>query len=265
MPAKLDLEQIRTFWTQQAHEHGQSPSASWSDRMVIEMEIQEILKRLSDGDRILDVGCANGFSTMRFASARRVFIRGVDYIPEMIEQARWRLAHFQSQMQSIVEFDQGDITALQDAAESYDKVIVVRVIINLSEWSRQVKGLQQCARVLKRGGTLLLSEATLQGWKRLNQFRREWRLPDIPIPEFNQYLDEDEVIRSMCGTFNLVELVNFASTYYVGTRVLKPLINEALGKPIDVAAPGMEWNRWFAQLPAWGDYGTQKLFVFQKV
>jgi hypothetical protein len=26
----------------------------------------------------------------------------------------------------------------------------------------------------------------------------------------------------------------------------------------------MEWNRWFAQLPAWGDYGTQKLFVFRK-
>ena len=27
---------------------------------------------------------------------------------------------------------------------------------------------------------------------------------------------------------------------------------------------GMEWNRWFAQLPAAGDYGTQKLMIFRK-
>ena len=27
---------------------------------------------------------------------------------------------------------------------------------------------------------------------------------------------------------------------------------------------GQEWNRWFAQIPAAGDYGTQKLFVFRK-
>ena len=34
---------------------------------------------------------------------------------------------------------------------------------------------------------------------------------------------------------------------------------------IDAADPRMEWNRWFSQLPSWGDYGTQKLFVFQKI
>lgn len=265
MPAKLDLEQIRAFWTQQAHEHGESPSASWSDRMVIELEIREIVKRLSDGDRILDVGCANGFSTIQFASQRKAHIRGLDYIPEMIEQARRRLSRLQGQLASTVEFAQGDIMALAEPSESYDKVVVVRVIINLREWTHQLKGLQECARVLKRGGLLLLSEATLQGWTRLNRFRREWKLPDIPMPEFNQYLDEDQVIHSVSECLRLVELINFSSTYYVGTRVLKPLMNGALGGLLDVADPTMEWNRWFAQLPAWGDYGTQKLFVFQKL
>ena len=43
MTEPFSLEQIRDFWTQQAREHGLSPSASWSDRMVIEMEIREIL------------------------------------------------------------------------------------------------------------------------------------------------------------------------------------------------------------------------------
>src|SRR5690349_16532927 len=136
MPAKLDLEQIRDFWTRQAHEHGEAPAASWSDRMVIEMEIREILSRLSDGERILDVGCANGFSTVQFAAQRKVQIRGVDYIPEMIEQARQRLLRLQGQLQGTVDFTQGDVTALAENDETYDKVVGIRVIINLRDWVR---------------------------------------------------------------------------------------------------------------------------------
>jgi ubiquinone/menaquinone biosynthesis C-methylase UbiE len=265
MPAKLDLEQIRDFWTRQACEHGESPAASWSDQMVIEMEIREILNRLSDGDRILDVGCANGFSTIQFAAQRKVQIRGIDYIPEMIDQARQRLSRLQGHLQGTADFIQGDVTALAEPEETYDKVVAIRVIINLADWAQQIQGLRECVRVLKRGGILLLSEATVQGWQRLNQFRREWKLPDIPMPGFNQYLDEDKVTAAFSGCLKLVELVNFASTYYVGTRILKVLLSQAMGGLIDPADPSMEWNRWFSQLPAWGDYGTQKLFVLQKI
>src|SRR5580700_234873 len=265
MPDKFTLEQIREFWAQQAREHGQAPAASWSDRMVMELEIREISGRLSDGDHVLDVGCANGFSTIRFAEQRSVQIRGLDYIPEMVEQARSRLAAFPGRLQGAVQFAQGDVTALPEPSEAYDKVVVIRVIINLGEWSRQARGLRECARVLKTGGTLLLSEATLQGWQRLNQFRREWGMDDIPMPAFNQYLDQESVVSSVSDRLQLVEILNFASTYYVGTRVLKPLIARATNAPVDVADPATEWNRWFSQLPAAGDYGTQKLFVFRKL
>jgi ubiquinone/menaquinone biosynthesis C-methylase UbiE len=159
MPAKLDLEQIRDFWTRQAREHGESPSVSWSDRMIIEMEIREILNRLSDGDRILDVGCATGFSTVQFAAQRKAQVRGVDYIPEMIEQARQRLSDLQGRLQGTVDFSQGDVTALAEPGETYDKVVAIRVIINLCDWTQQLQGLQECSRVLKRGGIFLLSEA----------------------------------------------------------------------------------------------------------
>jgi hypothetical protein len=124
--------------------------------------------------------------------------------------------------------------------------------------------LHECVRVLKPQGILLLSEATLQGWNKINTFRREWELSDIPMPPFNQYLDEEKVIESLSDEVRLIDLVNFSSTYYVGTRLIKPLLIRALGTTIDVGDPNMEWNRWFAQLPAWGDHGIQKLFVFQK-
>ena len=44
------------------------------------------MANLSDGDKVLDIGCANGYSTVQFASQRKIDIRGVDYIPEMVER-----------------------------------------------------------------------------------------------------------------------------------------------------------------------------------
>ena len=64
--------------------------------------------------------------------------------------------------------------------------------------------------------------------------------------------------------FDLEAVVNFASTYYVGTRILKPLLIRDLGASIDAVDPNMHWNQWFAKVPAAGNYGTQKLFVFRK-
>ena len=264
MHNKLNLEQIQQYWTEQALKHGQSPSSSWSDHSVMEMEIREILRHFENNDRILDVGCANGYSTCQFASQKKVAIRGLDYIPEMIGNARMRLEDIKDKLLGTVEFDVGDITALKEPSGAYDKVVVIRVVINLADWARQVLGLRECLRVLKPGGMLLLSEATVQGWQKLNTFRNEWGMSAIPMPPFNLYLDEEKVIKELSDAMELVEIANFASTYYVGTRVLKPLLVQALGGTMNAADADMEWNRWFSQLPSCGDYGTQKLFVFKK-
>jgi ubiquinone/menaquinone biosynthesis C-methylase UbiE len=264
MNAKYSDGEIFDFWTRQAREHRQSPSASWSDRCVINLEIGEIIKRLHDGDVVLDVGCANGYSSVQFALARRIRLRGVDYIPEMVEQARLRTSDLREELQGSVEFEVGDIVKLQEQTASYDKVVVIRVLINLGVWERQAQALRECIRVLKPGGVLLLSEATLQGWERLNLLRREWGFEDIPMPAFNQYLDEERLLSAARQELDLVEISNFASSYYVGTRVLKPLLARIGGASIDVANPASEWNRWCSQLPVAGDYGTQKLFVFRK-
>ncbi|MBU1694237.1 MAG: class I SAM-dependent methyltransferase [Verrucomicrobia bacterium] len=264
MTERYNVEQIRRYWTEQARLHKQSADASWSDRPVIDMEIQEISRRLADGDRVLDVGCANGYSTVQLAANKRIHIRGLDYIPEMIKNARERLNGLGGRLAGDVEFDVEDITALSEPDDAYDKVVVIRVLINLADWEQQVRGLRECARVLRPGGLLLLSEATVQGWQKMNAFRREWGLPDIPMPPFNRYVNQDEVVSAATPTLELLELSNFASTYYVGTRILKPLLAKALGGPVNVANPDTEWNRWFSQWPAIGEYGTQKLFVFQK-
>ncbi|HEX3421001.1 MAG TPA: class I SAM-dependent methyltransferase [Candidatus Udaeobacter sp.] len=264
MSQKLTLEQIKEFWRGQAIQHGQSTTVSWSDHRVIEMEIRALVQRLADGDKVLDVGCANGYSTIQLASQRAIEIRGLDYLPEMIGCARASLQSLSSPISGKVDFGVGSIMAIPEPSSIYDKVISIRVVTNLGEWSNQRIALCECARVLKPGGVLLLSEPTIQGWSKLNDLRREWNLPDIPMPAFNTYLDEQQIIEFMAAELELLELVNFSSTYFVGTRVLKPLLAQLLGGKIDPANPNAEWNRWFSTLPACGDYGTQKLFVFRK-
>lgn len=263
MSERYTDDQIKNFWTEQAVQHQQSPDASWSDRRVIELEIAEMLKHVTDGDRVLDIGCANGFSTFAFAAARRIDALGIDYIPEMIAAARQRLAT-RPDMPGTVRFDVGDIRSLPPSLTGFDKVIVTRVLINLGSWEHQESGLQAALRALKPGGLLLLSEATVQGWERLNRFRREWGLPDIVMPPFNRYLDQEQVIKAASPLATLLGVSHFASSYYVATRVFKPLLNQALGGRVDVTDPLAEFNRWCATLPPAGDYGVQRLFIFQR-
>lgn len=263
MGERYTLPEIRRFWENQALEHGESPDASWSDTPVIDMEIREIASRMKDGDRVLDVGCANGNSTIHFAAMKKIDILGLDYIPQMIDSAKKRFDRMAHLLRGTATFDVGDIMAIARADEEFDVVIATRVLINLESWDNQLKGIQECARVVKRGGTVMFSEATIQGWNKLNDFRAEWGLPAIPMPKFNHYLDEEKVVNAV-PELECLDIVNFASTYFVGTRVIKPLLAQILGDTSRVADPHMEWNRFFSKLPACGDYGTQKLFVFRK-
>lgn len=259
----MSLEQIKNFWAGQAAQHGQRPAASWSDVHAVDLEIRTISRYLEASDRVLDIGCGNGYSTVQLAALSDIDIRGIDYIPEMIEHARARGAQLPEELKRRVAFDVGNVLALDEPSDSYDKAVVVRVLINLGEWERQVEGLRECIRVVRPGGLLLLSEASVQGWTRLNAMRKEWGLEQIPMPAFNNYLDEDRLTLAAAPKAELVAKENFSSTYFVGTRVLKPLLAR-LAPGIDPAQPDMEINRWLSQAPSWGDYGTQKLFVFRK-
>jgi hypothetical protein len=182
----------------------------------------------------------------------------------MIEQASQLLEQMKSKLRGSVSFEVGSVMSIKQPDNTFEKVLVKRVITNLGEYKLQQEGLAECIRVIKPGGLLLLSDATLQGWKNLNKFRKEWQLSEIPMPSFNNYLDREQVIKDLAPHTDLVETAHFSSTYFVGTRVLKPLLVKALGTDIDAFDPQMEWNHWFAQMPAWGDYGTQELFVFKK-
>jgi ubiquinone/menaquinone biosynthesis C-methylase UbiE len=117
----MPSDAIKEFWEQQAETFEQSDLATAPDHHYRQLEIREILKHLNDGQRLLDVGYGNGYSTLRFASAfpSSEFI-GVDYSPTMVDHAK--VAAQNAKLEARVRFTQADVVYLDalDLSGSHD-------------------------------------------------------------------------------------------------------------------------------------------------
>ena len=87
-----DLEAIQQHWERRGRKYGISPSASWVDETMLHHEGMVLSKYLKPNDRVLDAGCANGYTTLQLANLKSIRITGVDYAPSMIENANRNLS-----------------------------------------------------------------------------------------------------------------------------------------------------------------------------
>ncbi len=97
---------------------------------------------------VLDAGCGSGYSLgLIWERFRPGTLTGFDVVPSQVEAARQR----NTPATVLV----ADITALDLRSESFDAAFVCGVLHHCREWRR---GLAEVARVLKRGGILLMEE-----------------------------------------------------------------------------------------------------------
>ncbi len=109
------------------------------------------------GAEVLDVGCGGGIDTL--LAARQVgptgHVTGLDLLPEMCARGR---EHARAAGLTHVEFVEGEMEAIPLPADSVD-AIVSNGVINLS--ARKMRALFECARVLRPGGLLCLTDVTI--------------------------------------------------------------------------------------------------------
>lgn len=110
------------------------------------------------GETVLDIGCGGGIDTV--LAARRTGAAGrvvaLDFLPEMLERTRTaaQVAGLEN-----VELLEGEMEAIPLPDDSVD-LVVSNGVINLS--ARKARVLAECARVLRPGGRLCVSDLTVE-------------------------------------------------------------------------------------------------------
>ena len=217
------VDHIRDYWESQGNIHGNSHWASWGDNWMIELEIETIGFHMTIQDRVLDVGCANGYSVFRqFEERQPASITGVDFASSMIVEANKNKT--QRQLGDEVSFEQGDIRSLCFPDNSFDMVYTTRVLINLPTWEEQQKGIDECIRVVKPGGKIILSEAFWEPLILLNALRTLKNLPPLVEHDFNRYLKLAKVKEYLKSLDVQYHIEDFSSIYYLGSRFLRELV-----------------------------------------
>jgi ubiquinone/menaquinone biosynthesis C-methylase UbiE len=104
-------------------------------------------------DRVLDVGCGGGMAVKLLADrARDGFVAGLDYSPEMVDQAARR--NSAGVGRGAVEVRHGDAMALPYDDESFDQVCAIETFYF---WPDPMRGLAEAYRVLRPGGQITVA------------------------------------------------------------------------------------------------------------
>jgi len=221
---------IKDYWESQGMSHGESHWASWGDNWMLDLEIETIGAHISDGDDVLDVGCANGYSTFRqYENNSLNCITGIDYAKNMIEAALSQKK--KRKCPDNLKFYVGNVEKLDFKDDSFDVVYTTRVLINLSTWEMQKKGIEECLRVTKPGGKIIFSEGFWEPLVTLNALRAIVQLPPLVEHDFNRYIKQNRLKEYMDNMNLNYDIEDFSSLYYLGSRFVRELVTDVDSYP----------------------------------
>ncbi|NMM46718.1 class I SAM-dependent methyltransferase [Rhodospirillaceae bacterium KN72] len=254
---KFTTEQILDLYREQAAKHGDGGTSTIQDIRTRVLEIEALAAHLSDGEKVLEVGCGNGFVAEELVKLFSIDLDAFDFSPDMIEIAQKRKIE---NAKGHVSYAVNDVLKL-DADGLYDTVLSERCIQNLVSWDDQKVALENIVRALKPGGQYVMLESFWTGLNNLNEARGELDLEEIPESWHNLFFDEDKTIAEMerlgCS---YVDQNPFLSGYYFGSRVLLPALMPK-GKKV---TSNSRLNDYFSALPPAGDFCPMKIVRFRK-
>jgi SAM-dependent methyltransferase len=250
-------DQIIDHYRSEAEKHGMDGTSTIQDIRTRRLEIAAIFSYIRDGERILEVGCGNGYVAQVIVENFAVELDAIDFSPEMIALAKKRGI---AQAKGRVSFTRQNILEL-NAVDCYDLVFAERCLQNLVSWDDQKMALENIARALSDRGQFVMLESFWSGLNRLNQARKELDLPEIPPPWHNLLFEEEEVKALMISLgCSYIDQNCFLSGYYFGSRVLLPALLPK-GKPVTSQSV---LNDYFYGLPPLGDFSPIKILRFRK-
>jgi len=211
-----ELQKLKSYWKKHGRQElGLEKSTAKKRDQFLQTLIEEsILQWLSPNTKVLDIGCGNGVSTLRFADKVGKVV-GIDYAEEQIDLAK---NNAYEQRVSNVEFQIGDTLDLTPTLSEhglFDVVVSIRCLINLPNWDLQAQAIKEIAESLRPGGLYIASEGWLEGVKTINRFRQRMGLSRMEIVKNNKFISRNEFETETQKYFNIKNQENFGFYYFM--------------------------------------------------
>jgi len=183
-----------------------------------------IKKMLTESDRVIDIGCGNGYTTRLIAPFVSEAV-GIDYSVEMINRAMATAVASQEDLRKPpVTFRICDVLDLTPSTFGlFDLAISERCLINLASWDEQKRAIANIASILKPRGSFIFVEGSRQGRARLNELRESVGLQAMPPVWHNIDFDESLLLEYLGQSFDLEQRLHFGVYDFI-SRLVHPLI-----------------------------------------
>ena len=216
------MNQIKQFWQQSSSSIKDKDGLFSTARdPYLQIAVENIiLKYLNKKSVILDIGCGNGLSSIKFAKKSK-FVHGVDFIDNFVYQSQKNSKNLKN-----INFSQADILKLPSSLfNKFNTAITIRCLINLPTWNSQKKAIQQVSNCLKKGGLFFCSEGWDEGMNSLNVERIKLGLKEIKIVKYNKMIKK-KLFENEVKKHFIIKSFESTGVYYLISRLIHPYIKK---------------------------------------
>ena len=213
--------QIIDYWNERVTRYGTTGESTLLDSNMRTIEVETVTSWLTPNDRVVELFCGNGVSTIEFAKHCESIV-GIDLSDKMLQAANTLLERSET-VPGKVCFEKHNVLDLDDFAlpGRFDTVVSVRGLINLPSWEQQQQALASIHRALPQGGKFILVEGSRDGLEKINELRKGLDLEPLKDPWYDNHFDTQTLMDFM-GRYFEVQASRDLSVYFLISRVLYP-------------------------------------------
>jgi SAM-dependent methyltransferase len=167
-------------WNERAVQEVNVAAVNIADVSQRQLETEFLVQHLEPTDRVLEVGCGNGFLT-NILRERVAHVDAFDYAENMITHA---ISNHGARNN---RFFHDNVLVPASWQGPYDSIVCVRVLINLRDFAEQKIAVENMRKALRPGGRLLLIEGYLDGFGELNRLREKVGIEKLQPASINYY------------------------------------------------------------------------------